>query len=219
VTASRLLTTLYVFGGISALLYGTSTYLVTPMVASLTESRHTLAETAQTNLDKLTARLSELVSQVPDASQEPYKDDVEDSDSDSDPTELFHRDIGVQTSLPTTPTTSRPSTPDPESISNTQTTRLTRLSTSIKDLSETSTSEGGEVQELSSTIGVLRDYLDDLAYAPSAYKYGTNNGFGTRSATDVDDEIGKVKQQIRGLKGVLLSARSFPGGGGLVRTR
>lgn len=215
VTARRLLTTLYFFGGISALLYGTSNYLVAPMVASLTESRHNLAETAQSNIDKLISRLSDMVSEIPDSqAHESYKDNVSDTDSDSDPTELFHRDIGVQTSLPTSAHASRPGTPVSSVLDN-QTSRLEELTSSIKDLKESSKSEGDEVTELSSTIGVLKDYLDDLAYTPSSFKYGGTASYGTGAkVTTEDDEIAKLKTQIRGVKGVLLSAKSFPGGVG-----
>lgn len=43
------------------------------------------------------------------------------------------------------------------------------------------------------------------------------NGYGAvgANAGDVnDDEIARVKAEIRGVKGVLLSARNFPGGVG-----
>lgn len=225
ITAQRLLTTLYFFGGISALLYGTSNYLVAPMVASLTESRHNLALTAQSNLDKLISRLSEVVSEVPQSlsqGKESYKDNFSETDSDSDPTELFHRDIGVQTSIPTSPVGSRPGTPKPSSVLDEQTSRLAELSNKIKGLKEASSSEGDEVTELSSTIGVLKDYLDDLAYTPASFKYGGLASYGTTSSRATEeslDEIAKLKTQIRAVKGVLLSARSFPSGAAAARVK
>jgi hypothetical protein len=60
-------------------------------------------------------------------------------------------------------------------------------------------------------IGVLREYLDGLAYVTPTYGFG---GVGSYAGTagEKDDEISRVKAGIRGVKGVLLSARSFPGG-------
>lgn len=148
-------------------------------------------------------------------------DREEDEESDEDPTEMFHRDIGVQTSLPVTPSLSRPASPGPEwTHLSDQTFRLTSLKTSITGLIEASTSEGHETNDLSTTVSILREYLDGLAYVAPSYGYGSPYGgsLGGSSAKDPDDEIGRVKASIRGVKGVLLSARSFPGGVG-VRAR
>lgn len=56
----------------------------------------------------------------------------------------------------------------------------------------------------------MREYCDELAYVQPATTYGFSGGVGR--AEEKDDEISKVKAGIRGVKGVLLSARSFPGG-------
>jgi hypothetical protein len=214
VTKSRLLTTLYLFGGLSALIYGTNAYLVEPMLASLTTSRISLAKTASGNLQKLINKLESVVSEVPlpkNGKMEVERE--EDEESDEDPTEMFHRDIGVQTSLPASPSLSRPASPGPQATPlDDQTARLTSLHTSISGLTEGSTAEGHEVNDLSTTIGDLREYLDGLAYVAPTFGYGSGYGvLGGSSAKDQDDEIGRVKASIRGVKGVLLSARSFPG--------
>lgn len=73
-----------------------------------------------------------------------------------------------------------------------------------------SNEEGENTTELETTIGILREYLDGIAYVPPVY--GFNNGYGSSSTSKEDDEIARVKASIRGVKGVLLSARSFPGG-------
>ncbi|RDW75684.1 hypothetical protein BP5796_06505 [Coleophoma crateriformis] len=206
ITRQRLLTTIYLFGGLSAILYGTNNYLVQPMVESLTTSRLSLAETAQANLQKLISKLEEAVSEIPTATGPGvYRDEGE--DSDEDPTEMFHRDIGVQTSLPNTPSASRPETPRPTAL-NSQTEVLKGMQVRFTELIEDTTSEGQDQSDLSATINILKDYLDGLAYVTPSYTYGVG-GYNTNSA-DKDDEISKVKQQIRGVKGVLLSARSFP---------
>jgi hypothetical protein len=221
VTKSRLITTLYLFSSLSALLYGTNTYLLTPMIASLTTSRLSLAETASSNLQKLITQLEGMVSEIPATTNPTGLDaDREDVDSDDeDPAEMFHRDIGVQTSLPTSPHPSRPSSPSPTSktVIADQATRLTGLKSALQGLVEDSSSEGHDVTELEGTIGVLREYLDGMAYvATPSYGYGGLSGYsgagGYGANKEVDDEISRVKAGIRGVKGVMLSARSFPGG-------
>lgn len=191
------------------------------MLASLTTSRISLAETTSENLQKLINKLESVVSEVPPTkSGRTEVEREEDEESDEDPTEMFHRDIGVQTSLPATPSLSRPASPSPQATPlDDQMARLTSLNTSISGLVEDSTAEGHEVNDLSTTIGILREYLDGLAYVAPTYGYGGSyGGLGGSSAKDQDDEIGRVKASIRGVKGVLLSARTFPGGGG-VRAR
>jgi hypothetical protein len=190
------------------------------MLASLTTSRLSLAETTSENLRKLINKLEGVVSEIPTATVGKREMDKEvDEESDEDPSEMFHRDIGVQTSLPATPSLSRPASPSPEATHlSDQTTRLTSLGTSITGLIEDSISEGHETNDLSTTISILREYLDGLAYVAPSYGYGGSYALGGTSAKEQDDEIGRVKASIRGVKGVLLSARSFPGGGG-VRAR
>lgn len=98
---------------------------------------------------------------------------------------------------------------------NDQTNRLSSLKTALQGLVEGSASEGSDVIELEGTIGILRDYLDGMAYVAPTYGYGGVSGYnagGYGASKDADDEISKVKAGIRGVKGVLLSARSFPGG-------
>lgn len=209
ITAKRLLTTLYLFGGLSALLYGTSTHIIAPLVESLTESRHDLAVTAQTKLDKLIAKLEGVVSTVPAPAHTtsiPYRDET---DSDSDPTELFHRDIGIQTS----PFSSRPASPSPElsktSVVDTQTTRLSELSTHLQTLRQNSQSEGEDYVELTTTLDVVREYVQSLAFSSTTYG-STFNGYPGLEKEENNDEISKMKAQIRAVKGSLLSARSFP---------
>ncbi|KAH7357108.1 peroxisomal membrane anchor protein conserved region-domain-containing protein [Rhexocercosporidium sp. MPI-PUGE-AT-0058] len=210
ITKPRLLTTLYAFSGLTALLYGTHNYLLTPMLASLTEARLSFASTSKANLDRLIVQLEGLVSELPaNAGNKALGEKDDQSESDEDPTELFHRDIGIQTS----PFISRPSSPVDTSLLADHTSRLHSLKSSIEGLIEDSSSEGVETAELEGTMGILREYLDGLAYVQPSYSYGVGGyGGGGRSGKDEDDEIGRVKKEIRGVKGVLLSARSFPGG-------
>jgi hypothetical protein len=135
-----------------------------------------LAETAQTNLDKLIERLEGMVT-------------MKEDESDGDPTELFHRDIGIQTSPPE----SRSTSPTPDQAS-----QLATITTHFKELEEE------DDLELSTTINVLKEYLDSLAYVAPVYNYSYN------APKDENDEISRLKTEIRALKGAMLSTRSFP---------
>lgn len=186
------------------------------MVASLTSSRLSLLSTASDNLSKLIAKLEGIVSEIPSTTpgkialvgSEGYKD--VDEDSDSDPTEVFHRDIGVQTSLPSTPAS--PTLSPAESSLDEQTSNLSRLKASIQSLLEDDSTYASENQELEATIGIVREYCDQLAYVAPTPSYGYASYTTAAKPDDKNDEIAQVKAAIRGVKGVLLSARSFPGG-------
>lgn len=182
------------------------------MLATLTESRLSLASTASTNLTKLVTRLESMVSEIPPTLGHTHERKEEDeSESDEDPTELFHRDIGVQTSLPPSEAGSRPSSPAPPSALADQTSRLKSLTGSLNGIVEDSKSEGYDIAELEATIGVLKEHLESMAYVTPSFNFG-GGGFAAEGKKEVDDEISRVKMGIKSMKGVLLSARSFPGG-------
>jgi len=144
------------------------------------------------------------VSETPPASKIPK---VDDDSEDEDPTEMFHRDIGVQTSPPR----SRSASPTRLTPALEQTNRLNGLNKSLTSLLEDSVSEGQETADLSTSLSVLREYLDGLAYVAPSFTYGAGGyGYGATGGKE-DDEISRAKANIRGVKGVLLSARSFPG--------
>ncbi|KAI9643001.1 hypothetical protein NHQ30_008735 [Ciborinia camelliae] len=226
VTKHRLLTTLYLFGSLSFLLHGTNTFLIRPMLNTLTESRLSLSSATLNNLQKLIHKLEKSVSEIPPTYHlhKPLLPEYLDSDAGSvisDPTELFHRDIGVQTSIPSSPIQT-PSSPSLISHANTgantttiQTSRLTTLQSSLSSLLEDSSYESSTTEELETRMSMLKEYLQGLAFPTPTYGYGVG-GFGgvDRNGNDKagEDEIAKVKREIRGVKGVLLSARSFPGG-------
>lgn len=222
-TVDRFLSALYAFGGLSALVYGTSKYVVAPMVDHLTEARTSLHGTAKHNLARLVQKLEETVSEVPptpvpkaDVSQ-----GVEGSTSEyDDPTELFHRDIGVQTSLPPSPNpqhgqysaslaAGREEAEETPSI--TQTRRLQDLAASVRDISRGFVSQSEEYENAKAVLGVFRDELDEMSYSVSNVVSGSSL-YGYGRSNEPDDEINKAKENIRRVKGVLLSARSFPAG-------
>jgi hypothetical protein len=221
-TVNRFLNTLYAFGGLSTLVYGTSKYIVAPMVENLTEARISLHETAKDNLAQLVSKLEGAVSELPptpvsQSDRHRAADDGSASEYD-DPTELFHRDIGVQTSLPPSPNpyghfASADLAAGREEAGETpsakQARRLTDLVASVREISQGFVSQSEEYEDVKTVLGVFKDELDQMSYSvhdfvggSSMYGYGRNN--------EPDDEIKKAKENIRRVKGVLLSARSFP---------
>jgi hypothetical protein len=222
-TVNRFLNTLYGFAGLSSLLYGTSKYIVAPMVDSLTAARIDLAETAKDDLGKLVDKLEGVVSEVPViatkkvAEEQRYRDDSDRDGSVSeydDPTELFHRDIGVQTSPPLSPTLSlsSPSSNNPSGISPTETQlrSLSRLTSQIRGLEHDFQGQQEGYEDIRAVLGVFKDELDEMRY-PTHDFTGGGYGYGAAaSSREPDDEIRKMKEGIRRVKGVLLSARSFP---------
>lgn len=184
------------------------------MLAALTESRLSLASTTSSNLTTLISKLESVVSEIPP--RKPHPDALahlnsphDDDESVEDPTEMFHRDVGVQTSPPASPRSSSRARSDP---STEHESRLKSLSSRISSLVEDSASEGQGASDLTTTVAVLREYLDGLAYVTPTYGYGVGGYGGLGQSGKEDDEIGRVKASIRGVKGVLLSTRSFPGG-------
>ena len=63
------------------------------------------------------------------------------------------------------------------------------------------------VPNLKDSVDELRKYLDGITFA-------SFNGLPHSGAGGARDEISRVKAEIRGVKGTLLSAKMFPGGGG-----
>lgn len=233
VTMRSILYTLYGAAGLGASIYGASEYLVKPMLANLTSARHELATTAQENLQKLNEKLEQNVSVIPAhlnarkaSDEEEYKDD---SDSvTSDPTELFHRDIGTQTTPDVSPSpdtmakTENPLDAPVEAV-NHHKSRLDSIQSQLKDIAELERDSTTLDDSMRARLTDLHHYLDGLIYAAPTYtaaggSYGLYSG-NTSSGVDSsstgvrkaeDDAIASFKAEIRGVKGALLSARNFP---------
>jgi hypothetical protein len=209
-TVNGFLNTLYGFGGLSALVYGTSKFVLEPMVQSLTDARVELHETAKTDLTKLIEKLEAVVSEVPattkkQAEREDHDDD--DKSSYDDPTELFHRDIGVQTSFPSTPAEpAAPGLPATETAGQKQARQLAKLVASVKEVNDGMTGQTEAFDEVKTVLDVFREDVYKLTYSHLNLESAM---YGNRS--EPDDEIKKVKENIRRVKGVLLTTRSFPG--------
>ncbi|KAK4184874.1 peroxisomal membrane protein PEX14 [Podospora australis] len=207
VTVNGFLNTLYAFGGLSTVIYGTSKYILEPMVSTLTEARISLHDTAKDDATKLVAKLEKTVSEVP-----VYKHSHTDDDAVShydDPAELFHRDVGVQTSPPGSALAS-PGLPS-ESAAALHTRRLKDITSSLKQLNEGLVSQSEGYADVKVVLDVFQDELDALNAAQMTDFVGGYNLYGVASKNEPDDEIKKAKDNIRRVKGVLLSSRSFPG--------
>ncbi|KAK0613870.1 peroxisomal membrane anchor protein conserved region-domain-containing protein [Immersiella caudata] len=216
VTMNGFLNTLYAFGGFSTLLYGTSKFVLEPMVQSLTEARISFHETAKDDLTKLVDKLQNVVSEIPPSVKPAtsHTDDYHDDDAKSsyeDPTELFHRDIGVQTSLPSSPAGSDYETSPSEPASHQQARRLTELVASVKAVSDGLVGQTEDLGDVKSLLDVFREELDQLSTGYTGLEYGGGfSMYGSASRNEPDDQIKKAKENIRRVKGVLLSTRSFP---------
>lgn len=235
VTTTRLINTAYVASAAATIIYGLTHYLIGPMTDNLTAARHEFAENAREKIDELNERLAEVVSVEPtkggarlningiDAGVD--ADTASDNGTlDSDPTELFHRDYGTQTSPDldaantTKPTTgadtdsSSSTTSTPHDAVTSAATKLHSLESHFKAIIDENANEGWTSQQITSNIESLKTYLDGLIYPAYSYTEGVYSSGGSKKE---DDEIARVKSEIRGVKGSLLSAKSFPGAAGM----
>jgi hypothetical protein len=207
VTTNGLLNTLYAFGGLSTLLYAASRYAVEPMVEKLTSARIDLHETTSKKLETILTQLESTVSVVPSYNNSGANATSETDDID-DPSEMFHRDIGTQTSFPTTPSAS--SQGKGETESKLQADRLSKLAKSLTGLTNDYKKQSTEAQDTKVFLDTFRDELDSMTYGHHAELFGAYDINKKRKKPDSEDEIRKVRDNIRRIKGVLLSARTFP---------
>ncbi|MCJ1432862.1 hypothetical protein MMC27_002220 [Xylographa pallens] len=219
ITRSRVLSAVYISSVTAAAVYGTSKYLLNPMLDSLNVARHSFFETTATSLETLNQKLESVVSIIPSSAGKPKHGelglgsdlDVDDLESDvSDPTEMFHRDTGTQTSSPVSRSNSSASLTDSNPSSNTplstQTAELKALNTYLSSILSSNTSIIDEDEATIFGIKDLREYLMEITYGRESGSFRADV-----KKTNADDEISRVRAEIRGVKGVLLSAKSFPG--------
>ena len=201
------------------------------MLDALTDARHSLFETASSKLETLNEKLSSVVSVLPNSHPKGHGEAAEDVESIiSDPTELFHRDTGTQTSAPISPTLSSYSSPpvhdgtDPVTPIVSQGVSLRSLHTHFASALESSYSVAESDETLEHSVQDLQYYLEGVRFGrlrlparPTGSAAGRQSGMvaGQAGSDDgaADDEIAKVKAEIRGFKGALLSAKNFPSGG------
>ncbi|CAG9951444.1 unnamed protein product [Clonostachys rosea f. rosea IK726] len=93
--------------------------------------------------------------------------------------------------------------------SEAQATRLESLTQSLKDLEGGIRSQSDGLGDVKTLLDVFRDDLDTLTYPTTSDLPGYDLLSRSRKS-EPEDEIRKVRDSIRRVKGVLLSTRSFP---------
>lgn len=198
------------------------------MFESLTAARHDFAGHSKDHVDQLIQKLETMVSQdpkhnpavgAPRIGTDPETDANDNESFDSDPTELFHRDFGTQTSPELESSSSESglwSAPsdvnDRASDTDRHCDKLLRLQKLCEQVTGAEQSETDSYKEVSTIIKVLNEQLDGMSIPASTFSYYNSferTGTGSRQK---DDEISRMKNEIRGIKGALLSAKNFPGG-------
>lgn len=202
ITAQRLLTTTYILSGAAAAVYGTSKYLVEPMLESLHAARHSLHQSASTNVIALNEKLEAVVSKSPSFMKEDSeKEGLDAGSEDSDAARFFTRTAATQTSPQRSRSASASSHGSPVVPSATlaQSSKISDLRTSLETIKPADTSN----QPIKDSLSELRICLDQLqlSNSPDFMKYAN---------TTADDPVAKIKAEIRGVKGLLLNARNFP---------
>ena len=222
ITPARVTNAAYVLSGLAAVIYGTSKFLVEPMLESLTEARHDFASHSQSKLDDFNDRLEGLVSKLPEPPEDGPRDgvDVDDDESvTSDPTELYHRDMGTQTSALPSPLPLSNSTlqgPGTTPTVERQTTALSILMDHLSDMTDGLETTGLAQKDRQESVNKLRSSLDLMLYGtPSGLQNWTGLDGVKPQKSGQEDAVEELKREIRGVKGVLLGARRFPIGAGV----
>ncbi|CAK3842739.1 Hypothetical predicted protein [Lecanosticta acicola] len=214
ITPTRILNSVYVAGGIATLLYAASKWIINPMVATLSESRHEFLSHSQSKVDEMNERLEKLVSKLPESKKEPasMEEGAEDESITSDPTELYHRDMGTQTSPLPSRSSSLPGAAQPKEPVEYQTGALEIMTSHLTELADGAEQAEEGSRERQDRMNKLRHYLDDLIFgAPLTNAWHTSEDAITmKNGSSENDAIEDLKKEIRGVKGVLLSAKRFP---------
>ncbi|KAI0876382.1 peroxisomal membrane anchor protein conserved region-domain-containing protein [Hypoxylon argillaceum] len=216
ITPSRLANILAVSGGVWALIYGISGLAIRPMVDNLNEARSEYYDHVNKNLSQLVEKLEGAVSAVPYKNGKPLKTqpqgrDVDDNESTtSDPTELFHRDVGTQTSPPPSLIGSTSNTSNSnESPVDVQARHLSAISASLRELTLIHTQKAESNADLRSAVGEIREQADKFLYPP-VQNFSVYGGLSYGQSSEPADEFKNAKDAIRSVKGLFLSSRSFP---------
>ncbi|KEQ63525.1 uncharacterized protein M437DRAFT_25466, partial [Aureobasidium melanogenum CBS 110374] len=220
VTVGRLINATYIAGALTASAYALSKYIIAPMADNLNEARHDLFEHTGDHVTNFNDKISKLVSIVPSSAKSlpSTPADLADFDTDSitsDPTELFHRDVGTQTSPSLSRRTSLSSDAElvkPEAMPLKHASRLDIMKSHLSELLEGAESNGTSNQTLQESVSETRHYLDGLYYTPPSYSWNADNSLNASDASKdkKSDAAVTLKAEIRGVKGVLLSAKRFP---------
>ena len=192
------------------------------MLESLTSARHSFFSTALSDINTLNEKLEAIVSEVPASIEKRLRLDDENFDITSLTSEeastFFHRSVATQTSphRSRSGTGSTDSTTDipasSPSVVHKQQGQLQALQSQLASLLDNSTDSLMEPPssgpDLKDSVNELRKYLDGITFA-------SFNGLSHSGSGGDRDVISRVKAEIRGVKGTLLSAKMFPGANGV----
>lgn len=194
--------------------YGIARFIVNPMVVTQSEARSEYYQHTSEKLTTLNEKLESMVSQVPykDSRRLTPEGEIDDTSSDGDPTELFHRDIGTQTSTQDLLGSGSDHSAVVKPVDK-QAESLSRLSAAAKEMSDMYLKRAEDTTALFSELREFREEIDKLAYPSESLSYGGGSGFGIGRSSEPDDEYKKCKDAIRSVKGMFLSARNFPPAG------
>lgn len=201
-------------------MYGLSKYIIKPMTENLADARHDFASHTQEQLQEFNKRLGEIVSTDPANKPKPVvaepSDDI--SEAESDPTELFHRDFGTQTTpnLSRRPSLSAP--PDTEPVVTGHENRLNIIASHLRELEASRSNDTSSFDSLRTQVSDLQTYLGEMSYQNQYYTgmggiYGSGTYGLPKTRDGKEDQVETLKADIRAVKGVLLNARNFPAGG------
>ncbi|ATY63160.1 peroxin Pex14/17-Penicillium chrysogenum [Cordyceps militaris CM01] len=223
VTRQGLLNTLYGFTGLSTLIYGASKFVAEPMLGNLNVARQELHDTTASRLKALVNQLERTVSVVPPPKHAALVNKptpslattmVSDEEDDEDPTEMFHRDIGTQTSFSDALASAAEDAKNPglkQATTLDHTTSVTKLAKCFSGLRDAVVSQCGDFEDIKAQVEHFREDLDRMIFPHMDF---TPGGYGMMSTAgsniEPDDEVRKARDNIRRIKGVLLSTRSFP---------
>ncbi|OAA79899.1 peroxin Pex14/17-Penicillium chrysogenum [Akanthomyces lecanii RCEF 1005] len=223
VTTQGLLNTLYGFAGLSTLVYGVSKYVAEPMIENLNGARQELHDTTASRLEELVNQLERTVSVVPPPKHAALFDSppasaatniVNEEEDDEDPAEMFHRDVGTQTSFSDALTSAaddieQPETKQPAVLQHAK--GVTKLAKCVSGLRDAVVSQSGDFEDIKAQVEHFREDLDRMIFPQMDFTPGSYGMMSTAgSKNEPDDEVRKARDNIRRIKGVLLSTRSFP---------
>ncbi|KAM0721607.1 hypothetical protein Q7P37_002532 [Cladosporium fusiforme] len=209
ITPTRVLNATYLASGIAAIAYGASTFLIKPMAASLTDARHDFAAHNQSKIDEFNERISKLVSKIPELKSASDEADEDTESVASDPTELFHRDIGTQTSPAITPLPTAKASTEMKTTADKQNDRLTVIKSHLDEILAGVQAGEQPAKDRMDETNKLRHQLDNMMFRVQTANAWGGFGIDQKAASETEDGIEELKKEIRGVKGVLLSAKRF----------
>ena len=208
ITTDRLLKALYLASGTAAAMYGLNEYVLQPMSESMTTARHSLYGTAMSNIEDLNEKLKAVVSKIPDdVGNDRALDELDIDSVSSDAAHYFSHTKATQT----TPQLSRSGSSSSltkngvEPPSQVHASNLSKLQSLLEEVTPGSDDPS---EEVANSIDGLTEYFKAL---PLWGKTGQTGPTPLAGAGNEPDGVTQVKNEIKSIKGALLSARNFPG--------